>query len=233
MTWTRAQLRTFTQRVADAEGSDRWNTTVGETGEIDRFLGIAHDREWKTLLNANPRLRISKRTPTADSSGRFAVTDLSSGSGDSKEWFYRIYGPRISVSNDWYREVPGDSALLAWENNSSGNVWYRQGDYLHVLPKPTSGTVATGIWVAHLPTRVDLLTADSVVFTFPVGYEPIVAYEAGALMLSKGGAETQAAQDLRYTAGLMRSDMLSDFARDTTGPKEWRYSDDPREWGSI
>ncbi|MEO5589947.1 MAG: hypothetical protein ABIS03_10210, partial [Gemmatimonadaceae bacterium] len=65
MSVTKAQLRTSTSNIADANGSTRWSTTA-TTGEVDIIMGYVHAREWKRILNAAPYYRTNKVTPTSD-----------------------------------------------------------------------------------------------------------------------------------------------------------------------
>ena len=224
---TRAQIRTRTLRRADAVGSPRWDTTAGSSGEVDQILGLAFDKEWRRILNANRYYRYAKRTPTSNSSGRYVLSDLDSGSGDTVQRLYRII--KVVIDDILYKHSRFDLWPQAEDKGWSPRVWWREGDDVFALPKQAS-KAATGIYVNHIPARIDNLSADTVNITFPDGYEDIGCLEAAALILSKGGAETQASSELKALAEEMRADMLQDIARLSTEPLRFEPEDSAMDW---
>lgn len=233
MSLTRSSLRTRILQLADAVSSSRWDsTTTGAAGEVDQHMGIVHAREWRRILNANSYYRAAKRTPTVDSSGRIAISDLTSGSGDSAERFYRVL--LMSINDLPYREITGKDGFMATVQQVTSSplygVWFRQGDYL-IVPDAANAT-NTDIWVNHLPTRADNLATDASTVVFPDDYEDILAYETAAILLSKGAAEVDAAAALKALAEDMRRDMLQDIARTSTRPLVMQFPDTAQEWGS-
>src|SRR3990167_965103 len=90
MSLTRAQYRTRIAQRMDATSSSRWDATPGTGGEIDPILSHVFDREWRTILTHAPSVRIGTRTPTSNASGRYALSDLNSGSGDTLQRLFRI-----------------------------------------------------------------------------------------------------------------------------------------------
>ena len=231
MTITKAQLRTRVLKWADAESSGRWDVTPG--GEVDLKIGSVHDREWKRILNVNRYVRFAQRTPTVDSQGRILMTDLTANSGtDSAERLYRIMA--LALDNAPYQEVQFVQFPLAVTTNANNwrRVYWREGDYLRVLPAMTYSAPAQ-VWVNHLPQRHDLLTGEGSTVVFPDGYEEILALEGAALLLSKGGAETGAASELQSIAEGMREDMLADLSRTSTNPTVMTYTDFAQEWGGM
>ncbi|MGP1666028.1 MAG: hypothetical protein ACTS5I_09000, partial [Rhodanobacter sp.] len=131
MGWTRTTFRTEVRHLADAENDTRW-----PNARIDAALDMVFRREWSNLLNANPYLRWAVRTPTPNSDGRIAITDLSSGSGDTAETFYRIIdvarGTR-RYSQVQFRDAPLAASLEIAEAWSDG-TWYRIGNQLQLIP---------------------------------------------------------------------------------------------------
>ena len=164
MSIVRSDLRTRALQLADAVSSPRWDVTAGAAGEVDQHMGVVHSREWRRILNAQPDYRIAQRTPTSDSQGRITIASLSDLSvADSQQRFYRIRS--LTMNNRPYREIAAtDGYLAAASLQSTSSVpifgfWFRQGDYIMVPDSPS--TTSTGIWVNHLPTRADNLTAEN------------------------------------------------------------------------
>lgn len=222
--WLRSRYMTDARNAADATNAGRWTDD-----EVRAALGLAHTREWKRLLNANRYLRFAQRTVTQDTLGQLALSALDSGSGDAQQRFYRILdiadGTRV-YDEVQYAEVPV-ATVTATANTSY--CWYRVGDVIQMLPI-ASGAVVT-VSVNHIPTPLDQLSADTVAGEFPRDYEPIVAIEAAALLLEKGGAEAGAASILSQRAEAIRQDMLSDLARTSTSPLRMQYPDSRHAWG--
>lgn len=229
--FTRAQYRTMTQRFADAVSSTRWDTTAGNTGEIDTLLGDEFDRSWRRILNANAYYHVDQLTPTSDANGRYAISSLSSGSGDTAHRFYRIL--RVAINNITYPYQPRTEQELLAEtlNLYRGYYWFQEGSNITCMPI-SANTIATGFWVNWIPVRIDQLSADSVVPSFPDGYENIVCRRAAAKMLAKGGAEAAAAQYLDALATQMEDEMLDDIGRVSIDAKQPAYPDASADWGA-
>lgn len=229
MAYTRAQLVTLMEEAMDAVGSDRWGTTLKR-----QVLTTVHARGWRRLLNAHRTLRWAKRTVTLDSDGRCALSDLDGGSGDAAERFYKVLAAATASGHlryDTTAEFMDDPLAttrtptqLAWQ------VW-RQGDSLQFLPATSGESVE--VWVNHLPAAISDLASDSSTVVWPRDYEPILAYEAGAILLAKGGAEVDGTQTLAALAENLWADLLADVSRFSTDPKFLRASDTPGEWGSL
>lgn len=223
MTWTRARYMTETRNAADATNATRWSDD-----EVRTALGLAHTREWKRLLNANRYLRFAQRSATQDTGGQFTLASLDSGSADTQQRFYRILdiadGTRV-YDEVQFAEVPVATGI-ATANTSY--CWYRAGDVVQMLPIASGATVT--VTVNHTPTPIDQLSADNVAAEFPRDYELIVAVEAAAYLLEKGGAEAGAAAILAQRAETIRQDMLSDLARTSTSPLRMQYPDTRHAW---
>ncbi|MGP1666027.1 MAG: hypothetical protein ACTS5I_08995, partial [Rhodanobacter sp.] len=93
-------------------------------------------------------------------------------------------------------------------------------------------TADISVWVSHTPPLPSALSADSVELDFPEGYEHVVAYETAAMMLAKGGLQSDESNFLRNLAYDLRREMMSDLARVSIDPTVMRYSDTRAEWGS-
>lgn len=231
---TREQHRLDALRLADAYGSPRWDDTAGATGEIDRRGGFVHAREWKRILAVQPNYRVAKRTPTTDSDGKFAWSDLSdTASPDSEERVHKVlavsfgevpYEDYTARARELFLQVAVGSAMPR-------RVWYRQGDNVYVPDSPS--TTATGIWVNHTPTPLHRLSADNVSVTLPDDYDDILACEWAAALLLKGGEETQASMELRAEAQTLRAQFLADLESLGLGPVTMQYDDTPGEWGAV
>jgi len=224
--WTRTTYMDQTRAQADARLSDRWSDT-----DVKYMLGMVHAREWKRLLNANNVLRVGTRTVAQDANGLFTVASLDSGSADAQERFYRVLS---LVQSTWiYGETRFTEIPTASTTGGNANVrrreWYRTGDSIQCLPVKSAASMT--VTVNHVPTPMDQLSADTIAGVFPRDYEMILAYEAAAMLLMKGGAESDAAQNLQQLAEQMRGDMLGDLARQGDAPMQMQYPDLAREWG--
>lgn len=232
MTQTREMLRDRAIRAADAVGSQDWDTTAGILGEVDQKLAVNYDREWIRCLDAEPSLRTGSRSVTGDSSGNYALSDLSSGSGDSRERFHRV----LWVVRNGMAYRPGrlrqhpDPTTLTITNQRE---WYRDGSNIVLIPVEAS--VAATIKVNHLPPSITALSADDVAVTVPSEtqeetFAEIVALETAADLLNKGGRETMESVGLRQLAKGLRDEMLSDLARTGEGPLVMQYDDRASDW---
>lgn len=227
MPLTKAQVRLRVQRKADAVGSGRWDTSAGTGSETDQVIAVAYDREWIRVLDAAPDLRVTKHTATTDTNGQVAASDFSSSSARFHRVF-ALYGPNGAV----YRKGHFRDYVASDEQPSWDRVWYRVGQNLQVLPRESGATVK--VWVVSLPTTFTGL-ADGAAISVPTDaqeetFTEIVALEAAALLLFKGGAEMSAGQALQQQAEGLRRQMLNDLARVAEGPTQMRYGDDALDW---
>jgi len=224
MSMTRAQLLTLVEEMADAVGSPRWGSTLKK-----QLLGEAHWREWKDLLNANRHLRMGERSATTDANGRITKSDLTTGSGDSTETFYRVLS--LSQGTFFYQPAKYEDYPQSPTEVSLPQVWYEYGDQIQLMPAAQGNTVT--VVVNHLPQRADLLTTDSAVVVFPDGYDLILAYETAASMFMKGAAETNLTVELRAMAQGLRDRMHQDIGRLTVRPMKMGYMDDWSMWAGV
>lgn len=224
VTYTLLQMRTQTMQFMDAVNSDgtfsgRWDTTT--YGEVDRKFAVAYDREWKRILSANRHYRMLKKTPTSDANGKYLIEDLHT----ANERFYKVIS--VIIDNIPYKETSFEDVPLGVLYNTPSYQWYREGNYIVALPVQASKQAE--VWVNTLPPSIFMLS-DANTVEFPAGYEDIVCLEAAASLLFKGGAETQAAIELKGLAEEMRRDMLQDIARFSVKPTETMYSDSAIDW---
>lgn len=207
---------------ADAEGDKRWSST-----NILAALDMAYRREWRRILNANRFYRVAERTPTL-TAGRFALDALDGGTGDTAESHYRILSVSRGVTP--YREIQATDFVAGEDaafDAAFRSAYFRVGDYIRVVP--SSGETLT-VTVNHIPPLPSVLSSGSVSVVFPSGYESVPCMEAAAIILSKGGAETEASGYLKALAEEVRRDMLSDIARTSTNPIQMGYSDTAGDW---
>lgn len=227
MTINRLALRTSVLGYMDANGSRRWDSAAG--GEVDLRISGVFDRLWRRILNANRFYRVAKRTPTSDATGRYLISDLSLGSGDAAQRFYRalrviIDGRPYGLSN------LGIEALSAEQQPSlERRVWYQEGTNLTALPLQPNLT-ADAIWVNWIPQRPSALSGDAVAVDFPDGYEEVLIVYGAARLLMKGGAETQASRELQQEIQEDFEDLMADVARVSTDPLTMAPIDSAVDW---
>lgn len=230
MTITKAVLRARTLQFADAVGSTRWDATPN--GEVDQIIGEIQDQEWWDLLDTNPYLRYSTVTLAADSNGRYQKIGLDSGSGDTATRHYKVLGfviPGGTGLTTPYEPVLFSQYSTAEANASVQYVYWEEGDAFVALPiNPGANAVIT---VNHLPARQDQLAGEASIVVFPESFENIVARQAAADLLLKGGAESDAADILERKADKQRQKLRNKFSRATTRPTQMVYSDSSTEWG--
>ena len=222
---TRDELVADARHVADAESDGRW---PGPT--IIRAADLVLRREWRNILNANRNYRIARRTHTPTSEGLIALSDLSSGTGDSAQVFYRVLG--LSRGSVVYKEIDQMDVVVTASGHGEQwgyQSWCRAGDNLLVLPMNTDSVVEL---VNHHPPLPSNLVGGSSTVVYPVGYEQILTYEIAAMMLSKGGTETEASAQLKTFAEEWRRDMLEDIKRTSTNATQIAYSDSSGEWSA-
>lgn len=223
---TRAELVEKTREYMDAVNSERWSDAI-----ILDVLNIVYDSEWSNILNAAAHYTFASRSVTTDSGGKFAFSDLSDvTSPDAEQNWYRI----LSMSNG--NEVFGQTAFEDVPLGTSsqypsefGKLYYLVGTNVQVLPV-ASGTALT-VSVNYKPTALRDLSADTVVIDFPSNSYMILAWQAAAQLLLKGGTESDAASVLLQLADSERASMLDDLRRRTINPTVLRYPDSKNEWG--
>jgi hypothetical protein len=224
MAISRAELVTLTREVMDATGSERWSDST-----IKSALNLVYDDEWSNLLNATQYYTYAMRTVTTDVNGMVAFTDLNSGGGDSQQNMYRILS--VSDGNVLYAQTRFQDVPLATTTNylpTYPRLYYIVGEQMQVLPV-ASGT-ALYVAVNYKPTNLSDLATDASTITFPTGGEWLLANEAGARLLNKGGAESNAAQVLKREAAEIRAGMLDDIRRRTINPTMLAYPDQKYDW---
>lgn len=224
MSVTRTQAIAYTREMMDAASSSRWTDAF-----ITTVLGIVSDGEWSGILGANPYYKFAQRSVTTSSAGLFAYTSLNSGSGDTAQTWGRILvitnGSVIYSQTDFAAVPLGTSSTYV---NPSRLLWYDAGDNVQILP---ASSVALTVAVNYTPPRIDQLSADTVTIDFPDGHESILWLEAAAMLLSKGGAENDAAQTMRAMAEQARQQMYSDIGRRSIRPQYLAFPDSAGDWG--
>lgn len=208
MSMTQTEASDAVKDYLDTTGAARWSAST-----ILSALSKAHWDEWGAILGANPNVRQATRTVTTDASGRIALTDLDSGSGDTKEWHYRVLAVTDGGDTRWevveFQDVPmGTTSNYPASFNP---IVYHAGDYLQLLP--VAGSASRSVTVNHLPQKVSGLAGGSSTIVFPDGHDLTYIYGACALLAVKGGAELEAAQAYRAMADECRWALLSDIAR--------------------
>lgn len=227
MALTRTQYVANVREMMDAASSARWTDAF-----IKTVLGYVHGNEYSSLLGANPYLKMNQITVTTDANGQFAVSSLSTGSGNTKKNFFRLLA--LTDGNVVYRETFFRNVPVATTSNYADpyqRLYYQAGDYIQVLPV-TSGLSLTA-WVNWTPVTIDALNADSDTADFPVGSESIIWNTAAAELLMKGGAESEASQLLRSLADKQRVQMYQNLDRLSMSPMYMGYPDLAGEWAGM
>lgn len=235
----RTQFYTAVQNYLDSTGADanassttstpRWNSAT-----ILAVGSIVFQEEWSNILDQNQAYRLNTVSVTTDSSGRIAISDLSTGSADAKKNFYRVLsGPTdglVLYRETDFRNVPlGTSAnyQAPWDY-----LYYLAGsDYFQLLPV-ASGTALTVV-VNWTPQTLSALSGDSVAMDFPSGSEYVIVWETAGRLLLKGGSEAEAANALFALAAQARKNMMGQIARLTTRPSSLMFSDLAAHWGGA
>jgi hypothetical protein len=228
MPWSRDTYVTAIREEARAVNSPRWSADA-----VLRLFGTVHAREWKRLLDVNPDYRTATVSVTADASARVPKDDLTTGAGDAQQRLYKVRGLTSGVRP--YQQVQGADYLLATAATTTGagalgtGLWWEAGGYLQLLPGDALQALTAVVnWT---PTRADQLTGGAVAVDWPEDHEMILVYESAALMLARGGDETEPAADLQALAAQLREGMYAEIARVSTRPASFRYPDSAAEWG--
>jgi hypothetical protein len=169
------------------------------------------------------------RTVTTDANGVVAFTSLNNGAGDSQQNFYRILS--VSDGNVLYGQTRFQDVPLATTTNylpTYPRLYYIVGEQVQILPVASGTTLYVA--VNYKPTALSDLGSDASTINFPLGGEWIIANEAGARLLNKGGAESVAAQVLKREAAELRAGMLDDIRRRTINPTMLAYPDQKYDW---
>lgn len=233
MSMTVAQLIAMAQELADAVGSPRWTTA-----NITTYIGWEQWNNQARLLNANNQYYVNGPvtvTPNV-TVGTFPLSDLDTGTGDSKKYFYRMQliglpsGGTSGTSGPlWYAHAPSMQQYPPTQPSTVlPYVWYQMGSVIQTLPVNSGPTLQ--VYCNYRPPRADQLSATSVTVDYPEGYELGLAYAAASTMLTKGGAEMVASAALRQRADDILESMLFDLGRRGTGPIIQRAMDSASDY---
>lgn len=231
MTMTQAQLLAATKDQMNATGSTQWSDST-----LLSWLDLAFWQEWANILNANNVFYSQSVTVTLDANGQFALSALTTGSGDTTKNFYRILTlaqpvggtqPQLFYRQASYKEYPNPQPN---QGVYLSGLWYRIGTQIQVMPVASGQQMACQ--VNYRPPRPSQLSAPSIAVDFPDGYEMLLVYDAAMNALQKGGSETQAAQIFRAQGDQIRAMMLMDVGRQGTWPIMGQAFDSPSDWGA-
>lgn len=228
MPMTRDEFVANVRQFMDAEGSERWTEPF-----ILSVGGTVCMTEWSEILDTNQYYRVATRSVTTDSQGRVAIADLTSGSGDDTEHFYRLL-TGFTDGNILWTQTDLTYVPLGTQTNFQSPylyLYYLAGDYFQLLPLQSG--LALTVQVSHTPPTVAELSSGSSVLDFPRGYEQIVAWVTAGTLLMKGAAESQAASDLFSLADSARANFLGNIGRRTTRPTSPIFQDSPAAWGNC
>lgn len=228
---TREQARTRVRQLAGAQpliGDEHiWGAV------LDARLGMVHQREWRRILNANADYRMNKVSPTTDANGYVTLTSLTTGTGDTTRHFYRVL---VWVVNNYIYKTGTEKEWALGQNQGVAPRVYFLSDTgtesafmaLPVMKNFAYDGVGDFVWVNWTPTPIDQLSADSVNFDFPSGYEDIICAEVAAELVGK--ENPQLAAQLKALAAEMRTDLLQDVARTVAKARRVEFEDTSAMW---
>ena len=226
MAITRATLLLRSRQWADAVGATLdWPDVM----LLDTASFVFVD-EWKKLLGAASYYQTQRGTATLDSSGRFTLASLDSGTGDTAHTALRIL-QLSSTGRGEFQFVPAAKIDLLADQTAYQSLrgWTRVGSEVQVLGAASESTL--NVLTNWYPVSPSNLASDTSTVTWPDGYETLLFMETAALMLAKGGRETAEARDLQAQAEVVRAKMHAEFARDTSMPMHFGADDSPSDWG--
>lgn len=210
--------------AADARGSNRWTPTT-----ILSVLDTVFHDEWTTILTANPFYRV-RRHVVGMAPGFIDLAALDFGTGDDTERLFRVIGIRQGAT------IYRPSALPSYlAEEAPGTGWgyepasfYQEGSRLYLRPSVTGDVEVVA---NHTPQSPSKLANDDSLIRFPARRQLILAYEAAAHLLAKGGLETDSAAALKALAAEQRTRMLADLARVHIDPGHVATFGSAAEWG--
>jgi len=218
MSMTKAAIIAAARERADAYRSSRWDDT-----DLGVMLGAIHWREWADILNANNMYRVHTFSVTPDSNGQVAKSSLQ----DSTRTFYRILS--IKDVDRFFTPIQyKDAPRPAQFGYAQAYSWYEFGETIQLVPIVQGSVDFT---VNYRPPRANTLSNSDIV-DFPDGHEYVLVYALAAEMLLKGGAETDAANDLIAFQRSLKEQMLADIRRLSVRPTLMEPMDDAADWGS-
>lgn len=216
MSMTKAAVIAAARERADAVRSGRWTDA-----DLGVMLGALHWREWSHILSANNVYRMRTVSVTPDADGVIAKSALSS----ATQFFFRILTLRDGTRffrPIAYKDAPSPTTSVTTYG------WYEKGEGIQLVPVAQN---VVDVTVNYRPTRAAALENTDIV-DFPDGHEHVLVYGLAGELLLKGGAETEAANDMFNFARVLREDMLSDIRRLTVRPTMMEAMDDAADWGS-
>lgn len=223
---TREAFISNVRSYMDAEGAPRWSNAL-----ITSVADIVLTNEWSDILNANRYYRFSLVSVTTDSDGRVPFADLSTGTGDDAQYFFRVLDEGFTDGNNIWTEVQFRDVPFATIINTQWNssyAFYPAGEYFQMLPLMPS--LALTAAVNYTPPVLSQLASDTSVVPYPDKYEWIPVWQTAATLLLKGGSQADSASLLAGLAKDARQNMLAHIARATTKPTSALYVDGPAEW---
>lgn len=224
MALTRQTFLTRARQMSD--------TLFGAVEYPDELLkdlaAMVHVDEWRRLLDEAPYYRTALRTVTLSGTGSFPWSDLSSGTGNSRETVYRVLQIADAAGNDLTYAQPERVRIAVQPAlDAAHKLWTRVGSTVQTFG--VAGTVS--VLVNWTPCSIGDLASDADTIDFPDPYAPILFYETAALALEKGGRETGEAQALKASAEAMRQKMLASLKRESAQAWVIGPDDSAWEWG--
>ncbi len=187
--------------------------------------------EWIRVLDVAPYRRTAVRTVTVTDNAFpwTALHNTEAPDTDDRTFAHRILEVRCGERTLRPVDAMDVATLGDLSLHGPASAYAVDGDMVRIVGA-TNGQAVT-VKVNHTPQLLDALSSDDSIVPWIEGYEPILWAETAALMLLKGGRETQAAVDLRRFAEDLRQRLLAKESRATAGPRTMRARDDASEWG--
>jgi hypothetical protein len=209
----------------DATASSRWSDDT-----VALVLDSVWDDEWSNLLSVVPYYTFAKLDLTTDVDGRVDMDDLSTGAGATSRYWFRLLS--VTSGDVMFRQTTYDAVPLVTTTGISvpynlSNLFYFIGQQVQIIPIAQGQAITFGY--NYKPASPRDLSSGADTVQWP-GSPFTLAYHAGARLLLKGGAESNAAADLMRLAQLERDSFLDDVRRRTINPTVMQAPDSSRDW---
>ena len=222
--------QTFLTRVRQM--SDTLNDTTEYPDELLKDLaGMVHLDEWRKLLGEAPYYQTAARTVTLDDQRTFAWSALTTGTGNAVQTAFRVLEIADREGENLTYAQPDRVRLADLSRlQTTQKLWTRNGARVQTFG--TTGGDTLTVLVNYVPCSLANLASDADVVDFPDEWLPVLFYETAALVLTKGGREIGAANDLLRMADMLRQKMLADIRRYVGQPYILGADDGMWEWGA-
>ena len=134
----------------------------------------------------------------------------------------------IAVRIPPHRWVTAAPAVVLPQEGGENRYWLED---TNLILSPNAASLSIEVVVSHVPPLPSSLSDGFQIVVFVEPYEMLLSLGTAVYMLTKGGAETDAAAELKGLADAMRGSLLTQISRRIASPQVWRFGDFPSEWG--